>query len=77
MVYNPSSVVTASGSFYILSVVVYTLLLVTAIKSFITQKNSFNQIRIMIKATIMGILFLSPVALFVVLVVVDGAILAY
>lgn len=42
MVLNPASVVTASGAFYILSVVVYTMMLLTAIKSFLMQKSNFN-----------------------------------
>jgi hypothetical protein len=77
MSYNPTSVISKEGFFYVLGIIVYTLVLIDAVRSFLDSKHKFNKIRVLIKGSLMTLLFWSPVPLFSVIIVVDGAIMAY
>ena len=77
MSYNPSHVISKEGFFYILGIIIYTILLIDAVRSFLDSKQKFNKIRVVIKGSLMMLLFWSPVPLFSVILVFDGAIMAY
>jgi hypothetical protein len=77
MSYNPTSVISKEGVFYVLGFIVYVIVLIDALRSFLYSKHKFNKIRVLIKGTLMTLLFWSPLALFSVIIVVDGAIMAY
>jgi hypothetical protein len=75
--YNPTSVISKEGVFYVLGFIVYTIVLIYALRSFLYSKQKFNKIRVLIKGSLMTLLFWSPVPLFSVIIAVDGAIMAY
>lgn len=77
MSYNPATVVSGQGAFYILGILIYTVVVLDAVKSFVESKAKFNKIRVVIKATFMAFLFWSPVPLFSAMAFIDIAIMLY
>lgn len=77
MMYNPASVVTSDGIFYILGILIYTVIVIGAVKSFSEVKAKFNRIRVVIKGTFLSLLFWSPVPLFAAMALLDTAIMLY
>lgn len=77
MSYNPAGVVSGPGALYILCVLIYALIWIDGIKSFMTSKGSFNKVRVIIKASLMTLIFWSPVPLFSSMVVIDIVLMAY
>lgn len=66
---NPSSVISFTGCFYLLGIIIYSIIVVDAVRSL---TKSINKIRIIIKSTIMTLIYLSPVPLFTTVVVLDS-----
>ena len=77
MSYNPATAVSGQGAFYILGILIYTVVVLDAVKSFVESKAKFNKIRVVIKATFMAFLFWSPVPLFSAMAFIDVAIMLY
>lgn len=77
MYYNRVSTISSSGAFYILCVFIYTLIWINAIKSFTNSRANFNKLRIVIKASLMTLIFWSPVPLFSAMLLIDVVLLVY
>lgn len=75
MAYNPSSYISGQGAFYILGILIYTIILLDAIKSFTESKAKFHKIRVVIKGTLMTFIYWSPVPLFAAMAFIDAAIM--
>lgn len=71
MFLNSSQLLSLSGSFYILGIFVFTMMLVNAIKAFLGDRIKFNRLRVIIKACIMSMMFKSPVILFASLTIIE------
>lgn len=77
MSYNPTSFISGQGAFYILGILIYTIIVLDAIKSFAESKAKFNKIRVVIKATFMTFIFWSPLPLFSAMAFIDVTIMLY
>ena len=77
MWFNPTSIISVSGSLYIVGVLVFTAVLVDALRSFSQERARFNKLRVVIKSAMMALMFWSPIALFAAMALIDSAIMAY
>lgn len=77
MFINSVEVISLSGVFYLLGVIVYSILLMDAIKDIVKQKKKFNKLRVCIKASLMAIMSWSPIGLFTAMAVLDTAMMIY
>lgn len=77
MILNPASVISVNGFFYIVGVLVYTVALTDAIRSFSEERSRFNKIRVIIKASLMAFMVWSPVPLFAAMALIDAAIMSF
>jgi hypothetical protein len=77
MVLNPASAISINGLFYILGIVVYALVLFDALKSLNEKRTELAKIRMVIKATLMALIILSPVPLFAAMALIDVVVSAY
>lgn len=71
MFMNPTNIISISGLFYLLGTLIFVLTLLNAVKSFLKEKIKFNRLRVIIKASLMALMYWSPVLLFSALVVIE------
>lgn len=77
MLLNPSSVISLSGLFYIVGVVVYLLLWASAIKDCCSDHKKSNKLRIVLKGTLMIMMYWSPILLYAALCAIDTIIMFF
>jgi hypothetical protein len=77
MMLNPSSIISAGGFFYILGAVIFAAVVGDAIRSFFSLRQNFNKLRVIAKAMFLGVMFISPIPLFVGMIVIDVSMMIY
>lgn len=75
MLYNPAKAVSVGGAFYVLGVLVYAVVSVEAVRSFLLEKEKFNKLRVLAKTSLMAAMFVSPVPLFAAMALGDVVLL--
>lgn len=73
--YNPLTFISLSGSFYILGILIFFSLVVTSAINLTSPSLTLSNCRIIVKGTLMTMMFISPVPLFGSTVVIDGCLL--
>jgi hypothetical protein len=71
MILNPSNVISVSGFFYLLGILIFAVVLFDAIQSFSSSHQQCNKLRVVVKAFFMGIMFISPISIFAGMVAID------
>jgi hypothetical protein len=71
MIQNPTSTISLNGFFYILGVIVFTAVVVDAIRAFSLFHKKCNRLRVVIKSLFLGVMFYSPIPLFAGMALID------